>query len=153
MVYTAITAKEYRLKKGSTSQKLATEFGLVDAQLDIVGQPQAHTIGPVLVTGTTAWYGIMPCACTIDSISGMTSVDLDASTVITASVVANSAAMTGGTMTLGADTDASLAGAVPVTMTPTALNTVAADASITIASAGSPSTGEAYFTIVYTPTA
>ena len=152
MVYTAITAKEYRLKKGSTSQKLATEFGLVDSQLDIVGQPQAQTIGPVLVTGTTAWYGRMPCACTIDSITGVNTVDLDASTVITASVVANSAAMTGGTMTLGATTDASLAGAT-VTMEPTALNTVLQDASITITGDGDPSTGETYYTIVYTPTA
>lgn len=152
MVYTAITAKEYRLKKGSTSQKLATEFGLVDAQLDIVGQPQAQTVGPLLITGTTAWYVRMPCACTVDSVTSVVGTAVDASTVITASVVAESAAMTGGTLTIGTDSDASLAGAT-VTMTPTALNTVAADASITIASAGSPSAGEAYFTIVYTPTA
>lgn len=152
MAYTAITAKAYREKKGSNSQKLATEFGLVDAQLDIASQPQAQTLGPVLVTGTTAWYGRMPCACTVDSITGVNTVDLDASTVITASVVANTAAMTGGTMTLGADTSASLAGAT-VTMTPTALNAVAADASITIAGDGDPSTGETYFTITYTPTA
>ena len=152
MPYTAITAKAYREKKGSNSQKLATEFGLVDAQLDIASQPQAQTLGPVLVTGTTAWYGRMPCACTVDSITGVNTVDLDASTVITASVVANTAAMTGGTMTLGADTSASLAGAT-VTMTPTALNAVAADASITIAGDGDPSTGETYFTITYTPTA
>jgi hypothetical protein len=152
MAYTAITPLEFRSKKGTISQKLGTEFALIDAQLDIVGQPQAQTVGPLLITGTTAWYVRMPCACTIDTITPVVGTAVDASTVITASVVAESAAMTGGAVTVGATVDASVAG-YSVTATPTALNTVAADASITVAADGSASSGEAYFTIVYTPTA
>lgn len=33
MAYTAITAKQFRQKAGSLSEKLAAEFALVDAEL------------------------------------------------------------------------------------------------------------------------
>lgn len=152
MAYTAITPPEFRSKKGTISQKLGAEFASIDSQLDIVGQPQAQTVGPLLITGTIAWYVRMPCACTVDSVTSVVGTAVDASTVITASVVAESAAMTGGTQTIGDGVSASVAG-YSTTATPTALNTVAADASITVAADGSASSGEAYFTIVYTPTA
>jgi len=33
MAYTAITAKEFRMRKGTLAEKLSTEFGLIDAEL------------------------------------------------------------------------------------------------------------------------
>jgi len=34
MAYTAITAKEFRHRKGTLAEKLSVEFGLIDAELE-----------------------------------------------------------------------------------------------------------------------
>ena len=150
--YTAKTVKVLREIGGSLLKKIQAELALIDAQLDIAMQDQAMVVGPVLITGTTDWLAYMPCKCDVTQIKGVVSTAFDASGAITASVVANTVAMTGGTFTMADGVSASVAGQ-EVTATPTAYNEVAAGEAITITSAGTPSAGESYFIITYTPKA
>lgn len=150
--YIAKTLRSLRQIGGSTLKKIQAELALIDAQLDIAMQDQAMVVGPVLITGTTDWLAYMPCKCDVTQIKGVVSTAFDASGAITASVVANTVAMTGGTFTMADGVSASVAGQ-EVTATPTAYNEVEAGASVMITSAGTPSAGEAYFIITYTPKA
>jgi len=122
----------------------------MQTEMDATSQNQAMTVGPLLATTATTWYVNMPCKCDVVGVDSCVTVALDASSVITASVVANSVAMTSGALTIGADTTASLVGAV-ASVTPTANNEVAAGASISIAADGDPTAGEVFYTITYTP--
>jgi len=148
--FSAKSVKTLRQIKGSLLEKIQGENALIDAQLEIAMQNQAMTVGPLLATTATTWYLYVPCKCDVVGVDSCVTVALDASSVITASVVANSVAMTAGALTIGADTTASLVGAV-ASVTPTANNEVAAGASISIAADGDPSAGEAFYTITYTP--
>lgn len=150
--YTAKSLKTLRQMKGSLLEKIQGEFSLIDDQLDISSQSQAINVGPLAMTGTTAWYVTFPCKCDIDKIATVVTTAFDTGAVVTASVVANDPAITDGSLSLAATTDASVAGYYQE-VSPTAYNEVAAGASITLTSDGAPSTGSVYFTITYTPKA
>ena len=150
--YTAKTVKALRQIKGTLLQKIRAEFALVDAQLDIAMQDQAMIVGPVLLTGTTEWPFYLPCKCDVGSVRSVISTAFDASSVITASVVSNTVAMTGGTLLIASTVGASVV-AQEIVATPTANNEVEAGASVTLTGDGDPGSGEAYFIVTYTPKA
>lgn len=142
MTYTAKTKNQLRGESGSLLKKLGTEFGLIDTEIDKFKE-EFLTIGPLLATGATTFRIDFPFAVTIDNAILFTTVVIDASS----NFWLKNAAGTGMT-----DGSANAYGAVATrqTITPTANNTIAADASMNIVCDGVATTGEVLIQLAYT---